>query len=342
MPGGCDGGQPRLGPAEPGIFEGEATQGEIAVRDQLIADQEALLNTYRCKFSIDTHIVPGGCGRKAPRSFEDELAFLTVSEMNRLRGGNHPMLELDEGLSRIAQAHARAQAEADDWLPHYAPTHDLWALLEPGWDFWSIGDSASTPGDLNDLGLARALSTALLGEDGARIRPCPLCTHLATGVATVNGNTYATTVMAGRDSGRRLSEQEMASAEAELRGSVNELRASVGLHPLMQDAGITSAARRWSQIMGAETNFNHNPYAGADYPQGYSFQGENIAAARLYGSLTVSDIVNLTIGDWINSPFHYSTMVNSDATHVGVGIVLKNGWIWTTLNLASHSQSRIN
>ena len=33
----------------------------IAQRDQLVATQEALLNAYRCLFSIDTHIVPGGC-----------------------------------------------------------------------------------------------------------------------------------------------------------------------------------------------------------------------------------------------------------------------------------------
>lgn len=34
---------------------------EIAIRDALIADQEALLNAYRCLFGIDTEVVPGGC-----------------------------------------------------------------------------------------------------------------------------------------------------------------------------------------------------------------------------------------------------------------------------------------
>ena len=34
---------------------------DIAVRDQLIADQENLLNTYRCLFGTDTDLVPGGC-----------------------------------------------------------------------------------------------------------------------------------------------------------------------------------------------------------------------------------------------------------------------------------------
>ena len=39
---------------------------EIAVRDQLIADQEALLNVYRCRFGVDVQAVPGGCTGGAP------------------------------------------------------------------------------------------------------------------------------------------------------------------------------------------------------------------------------------------------------------------------------------
>lgn len=35
--------------------------GEIASRDTLVQAQEDLLNTYRCLFSIDMQLVPGGC-----------------------------------------------------------------------------------------------------------------------------------------------------------------------------------------------------------------------------------------------------------------------------------------
>lgn len=38
-----------------------APPDEIEIRDALIADQEALLNAYRCLFGIDTEVVPGGC-----------------------------------------------------------------------------------------------------------------------------------------------------------------------------------------------------------------------------------------------------------------------------------------
>ena len=34
---------------------------DVEVRDQLIAKQENLLNTYRCLFGVDTDVVPGGC-----------------------------------------------------------------------------------------------------------------------------------------------------------------------------------------------------------------------------------------------------------------------------------------
>ncbi|WP_419930291.1 RCC1 domain-containing protein [Candidatus Poriferisocius sp.] len=37
------------------------SQHNVQVRDQLIANQENLLNTYRCLFGVDVHAVPGGC-----------------------------------------------------------------------------------------------------------------------------------------------------------------------------------------------------------------------------------------------------------------------------------------
>jgi len=34
---------------------------DVEMRDQLIANQENLLNTYRCLYGVDTDVVPGGC-----------------------------------------------------------------------------------------------------------------------------------------------------------------------------------------------------------------------------------------------------------------------------------------
>ena len=68
VPGGCADGKPTLPAAEPNPFTGTPTAEELAARDNLIGNQEALLNVYRCLFNIDTQIVPGGCvaGRPYP------------------------------------------------------------------------------------------------------------------------------------------------------------------------------------------------------------------------------------------------------------------------------------
>lgn len=59
--GGCVHGNPAGGPVAPGEFQGAPTAEEVVVRDKLIAAQESLLNTYRCRFDVDIQLVPGGC-----------------------------------------------------------------------------------------------------------------------------------------------------------------------------------------------------------------------------------------------------------------------------------------
>lgn len=65
VPGGCSGGVPIEPPANPPVFSGTPTRHDLRVRDDLVAAQEKLLNTYRCMFNIDTQLVPGGCGGRA-------------------------------------------------------------------------------------------------------------------------------------------------------------------------------------------------------------------------------------------------------------------------------------
>ena len=58
--GGCDGTDPAE-QIEPGPAPEAPTQDDIDVRDELVANQEALLNEYRCMLNRDTELVPGGC-----------------------------------------------------------------------------------------------------------------------------------------------------------------------------------------------------------------------------------------------------------------------------------------
>ena len=71
VPGGCSDGAPASPAKDPAPFSGNPTASDITVRNELVAAQEALLNTYRCRFRIDTQQVPGGC---------PELADETVAE----------------------------------------------------------------------------------------------------------------------------------------------------------------------------------------------------------------------------------------------------------------------
>ncbi|MYH96455.1 MAG: hypothetical protein F4129_08100 [Acidimicrobiia bacterium] len=62
VPGGC----PNPDTVTPGVSPTNPTPQDIEVRDGLIQNQEALLNVYRCRFDVDTQIVPGGCIDGAP------------------------------------------------------------------------------------------------------------------------------------------------------------------------------------------------------------------------------------------------------------------------------------
>ncbi len=62
VPGGCVNGWPAAGPSEPGAG-GVLDAGALG---RLVAEQEALLNAYRCRFGVDTQAVPGGCRDGVP------------------------------------------------------------------------------------------------------------------------------------------------------------------------------------------------------------------------------------------------------------------------------------
>ena len=72
VPGGCTDGKPAQGSTKPVAFTGTPNQRDISIRDMLIANQESLLNAYRCLFDVDTHVVPGGCPGGKPAQTKPE------------------------------------------------------------------------------------------------------------------------------------------------------------------------------------------------------------------------------------------------------------------------------
>lgn len=71
VPEGCIDDTPSRPAEMPAPFTGTPTRADIAARDSLVRAQEALLNTYRCRFDIDTQIVPGGCIDGVPAPVEE-------------------------------------------------------------------------------------------------------------------------------------------------------------------------------------------------------------------------------------------------------------------------------
>ena len=74
VPGGCSDRRT----VSPGAVPPTPTQQDIDARDGLIQNQENLLNTYRCRFDVDTQLVPGGCN-VAPLSAQDVYARVAPS-----------------------------------------------------------------------------------------------------------------------------------------------------------------------------------------------------------------------------------------------------------------------
>ena len=268
-------------------------------------------------------------------SLPDQLAARLLEGVNASRPASWEALALDADLSAIAQQKAQLMADTLSWQNDF----DFVTRLEPGWDVWRIGRSASadvTPDhpEIIVTELATDFAAALVADGGDAQLACALCTHLGAGIATANGSTYATVIVAGAIAGEQLTEAAMVAAEAEMANLVNELRAFLDLDALEHHPGVAASARRWSQTMGAEGDFRHNFDLGNHYPPGYSLAGENIAAVKYTGDL--SEAIRLSFGDFVNSGLHYATMTEPALTHHGYGIVVKAGWVWITQNFAAY------
>ncbi|MCY3889882.1 MAG: N-acetylmuramoyl-L-alanine amidase [bacterium] len=101
VPGGCTNGYPTQGFSRPGEFVGIPTSEDIAVRDELIAVQEALLNTYRCRFDfeIDTHVTSEGCPGQAHSEQTRSFTLDALVRPDDLEGDPPPGLITPSGVS---------------------------------------------------------------------------------------------------------------------------------------------------------------------------------------------------------------------------------------------------
>ena len=326
VPGGCEEGMPALPAEEPQPFTGTSTYAEIAVRDELVAEQEFLLNSYRCQFDIDTQVVPGGCVAFEAQRARIQFAALVEAGINERRGGLSP-LALDDRVTAAAQARAQTQAQADDWVYDF----DYRSWLEPNWGTWVVIRSVRWSAGIVGPRL-ESISRHLLDFDQKEVQKlrCEWCTHLGVGFAEHGGRIYATLLLAAA----LPSESTIAAAENEVIVLVNQLRTGLGLGTLSSHEDVAAVARRWSQTMADKQQFEHNPSYSRQYPSGWTKASENIAMVPL--SKSISEAARYSYRILENSPGHYANMTDPDLTHIGVGIHVRGNGLWVTQNFATY------
>src|SRR4051812_33334534 len=106
------------------------------------------------------------------------------------------------------------------------------------------------------------------------------------------------------------------SDEAAFIADTNAARASAGVAPLTIDSRLTTLARSWSATMAAGGRIWHNPDLASQAPSSWRVLGENVGVGG------TEPVVQQA---FINSPHHYTNMVDPRFTTVGIGVTYTSG-----------------
>lgn len=96
---------------------------------------------------------------------------------------------------------------------------------------------------------------------------------------------------------------------------VNKERKSKGTKALKRSVALDTIAQNWAKHMSNEYFMYHNPDLVDQLPAGWSRAGENVAWAMGY-----KDNVKRIHTNWMNSKGHRENILNSQYTHVGIGL----------------------
>lgn len=125
------------------------------------------------------------------------------------------------------------------------------------------------------------------------------------------------------------------SDEAEFVSLVNDLRASQGLSQLRVDPQLTQLARSWTTSLSTTGELSHSPDLAVGLTQSWLKLGENVGVSpegelgRLFEA-------------FVNSPSHYANLIDPNYDSIGVGVVYRDGRMWTThrfMTLSDEDQS---
>lgn len=104
---------------------------------------------------------------------------------------------------------------------------------------------------------------------------------------------------------------------------VNELRVGQGLNELTIDPELTRLARSWTTSLSNTGQLSHSPDLAVGLTRPWSKLGENV------GVSPEGEITRL-FEAFINSPSHYANLIDPAFDSIGVGVVERDGRLWTT------------
>lgn len=123
-------------------------------------------------------------------------------------------------------------------------------------------------------------------------------------------------------------------AEAAILKATNSYRKGAGARALSRSTAMDDVARTWSTTMATTGNFEHNPRYSQQIPAGWSGAGECIASH--YDDSSGDAAGRALALQWFNSPPHKAIMLDADYTDIGIGVHLKGGRVYGTLNVARY------
>ncbi len=121
----------------------------------------------------------------------------------------------------------------------------------------------------------------------------------------------------------RGAEQAAANAgdEAAFVSSLNAVRAGVGLPALTTNSQLASLSRAHAQVMADAGEIFHADPISAGYTGPWAKIGENVG---------IGASVSVLVDAFVASPGHYANIIDPAFTQIGVGVVWKDGALYTT------------
>lgn len=152
-----------------------------------------------------------------------------------------------------------------------------------------------------------------------------------------NTNTTANKTTNNVDSSTKANDstQFMAQVEQAIYKQVNEQRVKAGVAPLSYSDTMQKYARMKSEDMAKNNYFSHENKSGkltvdimkADGVQ-YSAWGENIA--YISGVSDPTELANMFMKNWMNSPGHRANILSPNFTSIGVGVYKQGDKVYAT------------